>query len=259
MTAPDRRPAGGRRLAVRRPSARRALPPVVLAVLLGLLAWFVTWRGGVPYGVDTGPHRWSVAHRPSAMVTTARAVTDLGTGPVPYLAAALGGWLGGGPGAGRRRRAVTVLLAVAVLAVGQLLRSALMLAVHRARPPAADWAVHASGHAFPSGHTASSAMAAGLLAWGLLRALPGRPGQVLAGVSVLLAAAVGCSRVYLGVHWPTDVLGGWLFAACWLGLTLPPLTTFVRRGGPEPEPEGTTGSDPPEADSAQTDTPWERR
>jgi undecaprenyl-diphosphatase len=183
-------------------------------------------------------------------------VTDLGTGPVPYLAAALGGWLGGGPGAGRRRRAVTVLLAVAVLAVGQSLRTALMLAVHRARPPAADWAVHAAGHAFPSGHTASSAMAAGLLAWGLLRALPGRPGRVLAGVCGLLAVAVGCSRVYLGVHWPTDVLGGWLFAACWLALTLPPLTAVTRRGAPGPGP---SGSGPPDADPAQTDTPWERR
>ncbi|HEY3483680.1 MAG TPA: phosphatase PAP2 family protein, partial [Streptomyces sp.] len=239
-----------------RPTARRALPPLALAAALGLLAWFVTTRGGVPYGVDTGPHRWSVAHRPSAMATAARAVTDLGTSPVAYLAAALGGWLAAGAAAGRRQRALTVLLALAVLAVGQSLRTGLMLAVHRARPPVADWAVHAAGHAFPSGHTATSAMAAGLLAWGLLRALPGRRGQVLAGVCGVLAVAVGCSRVYLGVHWPTDVLGGWLFAACWLTLTLPPLTAFTRRGAPG---SGPSGSAPPEGDADQTDTPWERR
>jgi membrane-associated phospholipid phosphatase len=217
----------------RRPALRRALPPLALATALALLAWLVAARHGVPYGVDTGPHRWSVAHRPPGMVTVARGVTDLGTGPVPWLAAALGGWLATGPAGGRRHRAVTALLALAVLPAGQSLRAGLMLVVHRARPPVADWAVHASGHAFPSGHTASSAMAAGLLAWGLLRAFPGRTGRALAGVCAVVAVAVGCSRVYLGVHWPTDVLGGWLFAACWLTLALPPLAAFAGRGTPQ--------------------------
>ncbi|WP_198545971.1 phosphatase PAP2 family protein [Actinacidiphila yeochonensis] len=101
-----------------------------------------------------------------------------------------------------------------------------------ARPPAADWAAHAAGYAFPSGHTSSSAVAAGLLAWGLLRALPPAAGRAGAALCVLAAVAVGCTRVYLGVHWPSDVIGGWLFAGCWLALVLPPLTAFVRRTGP---------------------------
>ena len=44
-----------------------------------------------------------------------------------------------------------------------------------------------------------------------------RPGLVLA---IGLAAAVGCSRVYLGVHWATDVIGGWLMGAAWLVVVL---------------------------------------
>ncbi|WP_327292168.1 phosphatase PAP2 family protein [Streptomyces sp. NBC_01198] len=206
----------------------RLLPPALLAAAFALLAWLVLARHGTPYGFDTGPHRWSVAHRPHDAATTARVVTDAGTGPYPYLAAGLGGWLA----AGRttvRRRLVVALLAVAVLLFGQSLRTALSTALHRARPPAADWAVHVAGHSFPSGHTASSAMAAALLAWGLLRAWPGAPGRSLAALCGLLALAVGCTRVYLGVHWPSDVVGGWLFAACWLAALLPPLTGYADR------------------------------
>ncbi|MFG1806896.1 phosphatase PAP2 family protein [Streptomyces sp. NPDC049040] len=205
----------------------RLLPPAALAVAFALLAWLVLARHGTPYGFDTGPHHWSVAHRPHGMAVAARAVTDAGTGPYPYLAAALGGWLAGGRTAARRLR--VALLSVLVLLVGQLLRTGLAAALHRARPPAADWAAHAGGHAFPSGHTASSAIAATLLAWGLLRAWPGTLGRVLAALCGLAALAIGCTRVYLGVHWPSDVLGGWLFAACWLTALLPPLSAYAGR------------------------------
>lgn len=207
------------------------LPPaafaVAFAVAFALLAWLVLARHGTPYGFDTGPHRWSVAHRPHGAAATARAVTDAGTGPYPYLAAALGGWLAGGPGRGHRLR--VALPAVLVLLGGQSLRTLLAAALHRARPPAADWAAHASGHSYPSGHTTTSAIAAALLAWGLLRAWPGTRGRVLAALCGLAAPAIGCTRVYLGVHWPSDVVGGWLLAACWLAALLPPLTRYADR------------------------------
>ncbi|UWE09511.1 phosphatase PAP2 family protein [Actinacidiphila bryophytorum] len=209
-----------------RPS--RLLPPALLAAAFALLAWLVLARHGTPYGFDTGPHHWSVAHRPHAAATAARAVTDAGTGPYPYLAAALGGWLAGGRTARHGLR--VALLALLVLLAGQGLRTLLVTLLHRARPPAADWAAHASGHSFPSGHTATSAMAATLLAWGLLRAWPGTRSRALAALCGLAAVAVGCTRVYLGVHWPSDVVGGWLFAACWLTILLPPLTAYADRG-----------------------------
>lgn len=211
----------------------RLLPPALLAAAFALLAWLVLARHGTPYGFDTGPHHWSVAHRPHGAATTARVVTDAGTGPYPYLAAALGGWLAGGRTAQQGLR--VALLALAALLVGQGLRTLLVTALHRARPPAADWAAHASGHSFPSGHTASSAMAATLLAWGLLRAWPGTAGRLLAALCGLAAVAVGCTRVYLGVHWPSDVAGGWLFAACWLTVLLPPLSAYADRD-PAPGP-----------------------
>lgn len=229
----------------------RLLPPAAFAAAFALLAWIVLSHH--LYAVDTGPHHWSVAHRPHAAVVAARLVTDAGTGVFPPLVAASGGWLaglaayGGGPAqvapAGGRRARIRgalplALLALVVLLAGQVVRTGLMAALRRGRPPVADWAVRASGHSFPSGHTASSAIAAGLLTWGLLRLRlrPDRPlghGGVLSRVLValcwLVAAAIGCTRVYLGVHWPTDVLGGWLFAGFWLAATVP-LLTYAAEG-----------------------------
>ena len=218
---------------------RQLLIPVGCAVAFAVLAWVVLARHGTPYAVDTGPHDWSVAHRPHALLSVAKAVTDAGTGPFPPLAAALGGWLAAGRTA--RRGLVAAALATAVLLTGQLLRTLLMDLFHRGRPPVADWAVYAGGHAFPSGHTTSAAMAAILLGWGLLRAFPGAPGKAGAALCVLAAVAVGCTRVYLGVHWPTDVLGGWLLAACWIGVALPPLTAYADGGVGASGGDGGTG------------------
>jgi undecaprenyl-diphosphatase len=154
-------------------------------------------------------------------------------------------------------------------------RTALMVLLDRARPPVADWAVRAGGHSFPSGHTTSGAIAAGLLAWGLLRLRPDRLVRTLAAACCLVAGAVGCSRVYLGVHWPTDVLGGWLLAGFWLTVTLPLLTYAAgglsargRAAGGEGEVrdedtsgdggngDGGNGDDgPPPGGSGQTETP----
>jgi len=179
-----------------------------------LLALTVTGRDGAPLFGDEDLLDWSVAHRPSAAVTVARALTYTGTGFVPYLLAVLAGLL-----AGRtvRRRALAAAAAVACLAAGQAVRYGVMSLTARPRPAARDWATHASGWSFPSGHTTTAAIAAGLLALAIwVRASRGR-GAFLA-VVVAWGVLVGLTRVYLGVHWFSDVLGGWLFALCWLGL-----------------------------------------
>ncbi|MFD9825824.1 phosphatase PAP2 family protein, partial [Streptomyces violascens] len=70
---------------------------------------------------------------------------------------------------------------------------------------------------------------------------PPRPPGPGGAVRLLGAAAVGLSRIYLGVHWASDVLGGWLLASLWLCLAALATAPLVRAHGADPAP----GSDRP--------------
>ncbi|MFE7168182.1 phosphatase PAP2 family protein [Streptomyces sp. NPDC057616] len=181
-----------------------------------VLTAVVVGRQGVPLWPDGGLLHWSVGHRPVVAQAVARGVTDTGTGVVPYVLVLL---CGVAVGRDARHRLTLSLLGLACLTAGQALRYGVMTLVHRHRPAGVDWAAHASGWSFPSGHTTTSAITAGLLIAAVsLRAPRGTP---LLRIAIgCWAAAVGLSRVYLGVHWLTDVLGGWLLATGWLAVCL---------------------------------------
>ncbi|MFF1908799.1 phosphatase PAP2 family protein [Kitasatospora sp. NPDC058218] len=224
-----------------------ALTVVAPLLLFGVLTALLAVHGWGPFPVEAALHSWAVAHRPSWAVRTVDVVTDLGAGLPPYLAAVAAGFLvvrNGGRPERRTVRIAQVCAPVVVLAAGQLLRNGLMRAFGRPRPPMADWvAASPSGYSYPSGHAFTAAVAAGLLVWAVLRGTRRGPwAVVVVAVSGLAAVAVGLSRVYLGVHWPFDVVGGWLLAALWLGLTLPLIPLIDRSpsdgGPPAPPPPG---------------------
>ena len=193
----------------------------------GVVALILAARGWGPFGFEQAVLDWCVGHRPPGAVGPATVVTACGSAPLPFLMALAAGALAvrrmPGPAAGARparrtRRVAVVLFAPAVwLLLGQGLRQLLMHGFGRPRPPLADRAVQASGFSFPSGHAFTAAAGAGLLALAVALVRPAAA-RVAAGCAVVFAAAVGASRVYLGVHWPLDVLGGWLLAAGWLAL-----------------------------------------
>ncbi len=204
-----RRPPRAPTTAARRAAAVGLVSAVAFVALL--LVVVVSGRGPVP--PDAAAHTWSVEHRNHGAVLTARLVTHTGTGLVPYVLVLLAGLYAGRP---RDRGLACAAGFLGCLIAGQLTRYLVMVAVARPRPPVADFATDASRWSFPSGHTTTAALTAGLVVAALLI----RGSRRLPLALALLggwAVAVGLTRVYLGVHWVTDVLGGWLFATAWLG------------------------------------------
>ena len=114
----------------------------------------------------------------------------------------------------RHRRGA--LLVVAATGLGALLVTIVKLLVARSRPDIFTALMVETSHSFPSGHAANSAIVYLTLATLLFPVIGERRLRAfIFGVAILLVAMIGVSRVYLGVHWPSDVLAGWAFGAAW--------------------------------------------
>ena len=114
------------------------------------------------------------------------------------------------------RRRTDALWLVAMAAGAMLLNHGLKVIFARARPDVVGHVVDVATYSFPSGHALLSAAVYLTLALLIGREVA-RPAarRWLFGLAVLLTLLIGSSRVYLGVHWPSDVLGGWLIGSLW--------------------------------------------
>lgn len=114
------------------------------------------------------------------------------------------------------RKPRAALFLCAAIAGGQVLSSLLKLGVERPRPDLVSHLVDVHTLSFPSGHAMLSAVTYLTLGSLLARIMPDRASRVyVIGIAVLLTFLVGMSRIYLGVHWPSDVLAGWCAGAAW--------------------------------------------
>jgi len=111
---------------------------------------------------------------------------------------------------------VTAGLVLAATVSGALAVSIAKEVVARARPEVVPHLVQVSSLSFPSGHSANSAIVYLTLASLLAQVIRGAAlRRYVVTAAVALVLAIGISRVYLGVHWPSDVLAGWSFGALW--------------------------------------------
>jgi undecaprenyl-diphosphatase len=130
------------------------------------------------------------------------------------------------------RRKAHYWLVVVLVAVpgGMLLNVALKHVFHRARPSLEDPLLTLTTYSFPSGHTAAATVFYGLIACFLLsrvRAWPARAGIIAA--CCLMVALVALSRMYLGVHYLSDVLAAAAEGAAWLATCITAVSTLQRR------------------------------
>src|SRR5690242_6151387 len=164
------------------------------------------------------PHvtAWVVAHRTEWLTSALKVLTWLGSTAVIIPAGlAIGLYF-----LIRRRdwRPLALLTAAVAGAVGLWL--IIKPFVGRPRPPAAIWIGHYPGAAFPSGHATQSIAFYAMLAIVLGAGLSPRRRAILWGAAALVVLIVGASRIYLGAHWLTDVLGGYALGASWVAIVV---------------------------------------
>ena len=201
MTSDPRNEPGataGLRLSLRT-SALLAAGLVALAAFAGITRWVIE---GNSTGFDRSVSLWAHGFDDPTLDILMRAITFLGAGPAVVgfvvVGAALALWRNGRVPAG-------VLVAVAVVA--EILNVSLKHLFQRARPDLFSKIALPTSYSFPSGHALVSAAVYGMAAIVVARLYPRLRAPLYLG-ALLLVFLIGLSRVYLGVHWPTDVLGG---------------------------------------------------
>jgi undecaprenyl-diphosphatase len=185
---------------------------VFAASLLGFvaLAWLVATGGAADFDgmVRAAAHDLSSPALTSAML----ALTHLGSVAVISVIS-----VGACAGFSIARQHQSAWLLAGIMVGSAVLENGLKFAFQRARPEPFFALGAPETYSFPSGHSLFSACLYGAIAWRLAATTSDRVRRsAIWGITLALIAVVGYSRLYLGVHYPTDVLGGWLVAAFWL-------------------------------------------
>ena len=129
-----------------------------------------------------------------------------------------------------RRRSTLAAGLLATLLGGGIINEGLKYTIRRHRPPYAAAHLSHLTFSFPSGHVVGSFVGYGMLAYLVLLWIPRRGIAVLVVVAtVALMLAIGISRLYLGVHYLSDVAGGYAAGACWLSISVTVMDTWYRR------------------------------
>ena len=183
-------------------------------------------RRGSTQAFDVAVLRFMERHQTPFLDNAAIEVTFLGTGVIVIMIVAVSGmflWL--------TKHKHSALLLMVATAGGILLNGLLKAGFDRPRPQVFEWGQHTVSSSFPSGHSMSAAtvyMTVAYLAARLQRRRISRALTLLAATVVIVLIAA--SRLYLGVHYPTDVLAGIVIGIAWAALCMAMLETTLLYG-----------------------------
>ncbi|MEP7059430.1 MAG: phosphatase PAP2 family protein [Actinomycetota bacterium] len=218
---------------------------VFAGTLIGVLVYMIRKSTGM-VGWDLQVAGWAGDHSGTMSTKVLEAFTQLGatiTIVVLSVATAIFAY--------RRWKGPSVVFFLLAVVGGQLLVSNLIkAAVARTRPdihPLAGF----SGPSFPSGHTTAAAATFAAIALVMGRGRSAKTRAVLGGIAVGVAVAVGCSRVFLGVHWLSDALAGLVLGWSWFAIcTVAFGGRILRFGAPAEVAAAPAGSTPKITSSA---------
>jgi membrane-associated phospholipid phosphatase len=162
--------------------------------------------------LDVATLNWMAAHTSPIGLRISTFITHLGDIPVIPTIAVAGAWV-----LWRQRHRLVFVCWLSAYFGGVLVNRLLKLLIHRSRPIRV---VHESTFSFPSGHTMAATIGYGMLAYVMATYWhpPGIKRRFLYLAAAVLALAVGVSRIYLGMHFPSDVIGGFAAGTAWLAI-----------------------------------------
>lgn len=213
---------------------------IIFTVIFARLFDFVQDHGKSATPFDRSILFWMYHHRAHPLTVAARILAHLGSPPVIAglaLASAILGifW--------HKVRGAAWTLPIAILGSGLIIQG-VKLVIKRPRPSFFNPLLHESGFSFPSGHSLIAMVVYGLLGYFALHLFTNVWARLAVRVlTVLVVVAIGASRVYVGVHYPTDVLAGWVAGVPWLIACLGLHEVLARRWPSSGEPVLTPHSD----------------
>jgi undecaprenyl-diphosphatase len=189
-------------------------------------------KKGYTQRFDVAALQWLGAHHTPWLTTIMTEVTPLGTGIVVMAIVGVTAaflW--------HTEHKISAQLLLAATAGNIVLNNVLKLYFDRARPNVFEWQTHAASSSFPSGHAMSATVVYGTVAYLLARLQKQAWSRAITLVTAIVMIALICTtRLYLGVHYPSDVLGGIVVGLAWAAFCMATLEASLvlarRRGAP---------------------------
>ena len=197
-----------------------AIGAIVLCALAALVGYVLdsVLEGDGIAAVDRPTVAWLAEHRHPVLTTVMRVVSVIGSPvsawAVAVIVCAFVAW--------RIRHWLPVVVAGLGMAGFSLTVTVVKLVVRRQRPELPYSVIATHGYSFPSGHAMGVTTSALISAWALHHWIIGSAGARIAlwTAAIAIIAGVGFSRVYLGVHYPSDVITGWALGVIWVGVLI---------------------------------------